>query len=148
METAASATKAGPDRKALVTIQIEKEFDVFAKKWDERIFVKLYVAARTSGLLAQVSDRDWKTLCTLATFMDKDGKCYPSQAEIARALNINRGTANERIQSLAQFRFKGQPVLLVERTKGNRSRFEHNRYTILPITQLKIFDRDGKVEKD
>jgi hypothetical protein len=141
-----SATEAGPDRKTLVSIQIEKEFDVLEKKWDERVFVKLYVAARTSGLLAEISDRDWKTLCTLATFMDQDGRCFPSQAEIARALKINRTTANERIRSLAEFRFEDKPVLLVRRVPGRNGRFGRNDYTILPITHLKIFDRtDEKV---
>jgi hypothetical protein len=146
MGNAASATKAGPVRKPLVTIQIEKEFDVLEKKWDERVFVKLYVAARTSGLLAAISDRDWKTLCVLATFMDEDGRCFPSQAEIARSLKINRTTANERIRSLAEFRFEGKPVLLVRRVPSEHGRFGHNDYTILPITHLKIFDRNG--EKD
>jgi hypothetical protein len=147
MNTTASATKAGPDRKTLVTIQIEKEFDVLEKKWDERVFVKLYVAARTSGLLAAISDRDWKTLCTLATFMDKDGKCYPSQAQLARALKCSRGTANERVRSLAKFRFQGKPVLLVEhrarKSKGGH-RVAANQYTIMPVTQLRIFDRNGE----
>ena len=147
MENAASATKAGPDRKTLVTIQIEKEFDVLEKKWDERVFVKLYVAARTSGLLAAISDRDWKTLCTLATFMDKDGKCFPSQAQLARALGISRASANARIRALAKFRFQGKPVLLVEhraRRSKNGHRVAANHYTIMPITHLKIFDRNGE----
>ena len=142
-ETAA-ATKAGPDRKTLVSIQIEKEFDVLEKKWDERVFVKLYVAARTSGLLAAITDRDWKTLCTLATFMDENGRCFPSQAEIARALKINRTTANERIRSLAEFRFGGKPVLTVRKVPSRSGRFGRNDYTILPITHLKIFDRNDK----
>lgn len=132
-----------------MTIQIEKEFDVLEKRWDERVFVKLYVAARTSGLLAAISDRDWKTLCTLATFMDKDGKCYPSQAQLARSLKISRGTANKRIRSLVGFRFDGRPVLLVEhrirQTKTGR-RVASNQYTILPVTRLKIFAQND--EKD
>jgi biotin operon repressor len=150
MTTTASATKASPERKTLVAIQIEKEFDLLDKSWEERVFVKLYVSARTSGLLAAVSDRDWKTLCTLATFMDKDGRCYPSQAHLARALGINRATANERIQSLARFRFEGKPVLLVEqqvRKSKKGMRFAANRYTILPVTKLKIFGRNGQNER-
>ena len=143
----ASATKAGPDRKTLVTIQIEKEFDVLEKKWDERVFVKLYVAARTSGLLAAMTDRDWKTLCVISTYMDRDGKCYPSQAQIARALKISRGTANARVRSLASFRFEGKPVLLVEhrirKSKMGR-RVTANQYTIMPVTRLRIFDRNGE----
>jgi len=137
-----TATNAGPERK-LVAIEIQRELDVFSKRWEDRVFVKLYVAARTSGLMAAISDRDWKTLCTLATFMDKNGRCYPSQAMLARALGINRGTANERIRSLARFRFGGKPVLLIEkrhRSTKNGTRFAANHYTILPVTQLKIFD--------
>ena len=133
-----------------MAIQIEKEFDLLEKRWDQRVFVKLYVAARTSGLLAAISDRDWKTLCTLATFMDKDGKCYPSQARLARALRISRGSANVRIQSLARFRFEGNPVLLVERRirrSRNGRRFDANRYTIMPVTQLKIFDRNNETNR-
>jgi hypothetical protein len=146
MEKTASATEAGPDRKPLVSIQLEQELDLIQKTWETRVFVKLYVAARTSGLLAAVSDRDWKTLCTLATFMNKDGRCFPSQAEIARALKINRTTANERIRSLAEFRFEGKPVLLVQRVPAAHGRFGRNDYTILPITHLKIFDgADEKV---
>ncbi len=146
MDKAASAIKAGPDRKPLVTIQLERELDLVDKSWDTRVFVKLYVAARTSGLLAAISDRDWKTLCTLATFMNEEGRCFPSQDEIARALKINRTTANERIRALADFRFDGKPVLLVRKVPSQHGRFGRNDYTILPITHLKIFDRNG--EKD
>jgi biotin operon repressor len=147
MNTTASATKAGPERKTLVAITIERELDLFQKSWEEKVFVKLYVAARTSGLLAAITDCDWKTLCTLATFMDKDGKCYPSQAKLARSLGISRASANARIQSLSRFHFDGKPVLVVEK-QHRRSRLGHrfaaNRYTILPVTQLKIFDRNGE----
>jgi len=137
------ATKASPERKTLVSIQIEKELDVFDGNagWEHRVFVKLYVAARTSGLLAEISDRDWKTLCTLSTFMDEDGVCYPSQAQLAHALQIHRATANERIQSLATFRFRGKPVLLISKRRSYGRRFAANLYTILPVSELKIFDR-------
>jgi hypothetical protein len=147
MEKTASATEAVPERKTLVAIQVEREFDLLDKSWDERVFVKLYVSARTSGLLRAISDRDWKTLCTLATFMDGDGRCYPSQAKLARALGISRSAANERVRGLAGFRFEGKPVLLVERRRKmtkDGMRFDANRYTILPVTKLKIFDRNGE----
>jgi len=149
MTDAASAANAGPERK-LVAIEIQKELDVFSKKWEDRIFVKLYVAARTSGLLAAMTDRDWKTLCTLATFMDKHGRCYPSQMALARALGLNRGTANERVRSLAQFRFQGKPVLLIDKHKRatkNGTRFASNHYTILPVTKLQIFDRNDETAR-
>src|SRR5438105_4183034 len=95
---------------ALVTVESQREFDFFSGRRAERTFLKLYVEARTSGLLAAISDRDWKTLCTLATYMDADGYCYPSQAELAKALGCSRQMANERVKSLARFRFQGTPV--------------------------------------
>lgn len=149
MLDSASAADAGPERK-LVTIEIQKELDVFSKRWEDRVFVKLFVAARTSGLLAAISDRDWKTLCTLATFMDKHGRCYPSQAALARALGLNRGTANERIRSLAQFRFQDKPVLVIDKHHAktkNGTRFASNRYTILPVTRLQIFDGNAQTAR-
>lgn len=133
----------------LVTIEFQKEYDVFKSSWEERVFVKLYVEARSSGLLKAISDRDWKTLCTLATFMNKDGKCYPSQSELARALGVSRQMANERVQSLLKFRFKDQPVLILEKARRKTEsgeRWDNNRYTIKPISNLKIFDY-GKVPR-
>jgi|Deesub1362A_J573_1020465.scaffolds.fasta_scaffold00529_7 hypothetical protein len=32
----------------LLLVEIQKEFDVFQKTWEEKVFVKLYVAARLS----------------------------------------------------------------------------------------------------
>jgi hypothetical protein len=124
----------------LVTFQSEREFDVFSGRVEERLFLKLYVAARTSGLLAEISDRDWKTLCVLATYMNAEGFCHPSQAELARALGCSRQMANERVNSLARFRFQEQPVLLIvkaERTE--RGTWTKNRYRVLPLSQLSIF---------
>jgi len=145
--TTASAAKAGLEEK-LLTIQIEKEFDVLEKRWDARVYIKLYIAARTSGLLASISDRDWRTLTAIGTFMNEQGQCYPSQAALARALGVNRATANRRIQSLARFRFQGKPVLLVEhqyKVAKTGRQFATNRYHIMPTANMKIFDRNGEI---
>src|SRR5215217_9169299 len=109
---------AGRNNDPLVTVETQREQDLFSGKLAERTFVKLYVAARESGLLAAISDRDWKTLCTLATYMDGEGYCFPSQAELAKAMGCSRQMANERIRSLAEFRFQERPVLVI--VKGER----------------------------
>ena len=125
----------------LLSVEVQREHDLFSGRLAERIFVKLYVAARESGLLAAISDRDWKTLCTLATYMDGEGYCYPSQAELAKAMGCSRQMANERVKSLAAFRFQGRQVLLV--VKGQRSgsgEWTRNGYRVLPISRLRIYD--------
>lgn len=125
----------------LVTIESQREFDLLSGRWEERVFVKMYVAARSSGLLASISDRDWKTLCTLATYMDSDGYCFPSQKELAKALGCSRQMANERVKSLAKFRFRGQPVLSVlTAERDEQGRWARNGYRVLPLANLAIFD--------
>ena len=44
-----SVSKEFKDEK-IVTIEIQKEYDTLEQSWENRIFVKLFVAARTSGL--------------------------------------------------------------------------------------------------
>ncbi len=124
-------------------MESQRELDLFTGERIERTFVKLYVAARRSGLLAAISDRDWKTLCTLATYMGADGYCYPSQAELAKAMGCSRQMANERIRNLAAFRFQDQAVLLV--VKGERSEggtWSRNGYRVLPLSSLRIYNQD------
>ena len=131
----------GHPAEKLVSVETQSEVDLFSGQRAERIFLKLYVAARTSGLLAAISDRDWKTLCTLATYMDAEGYCFPSQAELARALGCSRQMANERVRQLAGFRFQDRAVILVEKLERSQTgRWGRNRYRVLPIARLSIFD--------
>jgi DNA-binding GntR family transcriptional regulator len=102
------------------------------------------VAARTSGLLKKISDREFKTLIALALYMDKNGNCYPSQDQIARDLGISRETANRRIQSLLRFRFDGKPIIKAVRLRNKEGTWENVRYTILPVAQVKIFEKSAE----
>lgn len=138
-----ASTHASTEQSKLVTVESQREFDLLTGERVERTFVKLYVEARRSGLLAAISDRDWKTLCTLATYMDGEGYCYPSQAELARAMGCSRQMANERIRSLATFRFQGQAVLLVVKgERGTQGTWTRNGYRVLSLANLRIYDHD------
>jgi len=134
----------------LVSIEIQKELDILNKNWQEQVFLKLHIAARTTGFLADISDRDWKTLCVLATFMDTQGNCYPSQDEIAANLNICRQAANERIKSLLNYRWQGKPVVTMVKyrkdvlTGKKGQRWDNNRYTILPLSNIS-FGKDEQL---
>jgi biotin operon repressor len=130
----------------LVTVEIQKEFDVLDKAWENKVFVKLFVAARTSGLLKKISDCEFKTLITLALYMDENGDCYPSQYQIARDLGCTRLTATRRIQSLLNFRFNGNPIVKAVKKRGRHGEWNNNYYTILPVSQIKIFEKPPKDE--
>jgi len=132
-----------PKRKPLVTVEFQTEVDVATGSREKRMFVKMYFDARDSGLLAALPDELWKTLCCLATYMDEDGNCYPSQALLGAALGISRQHINYRIKRLLAFRFHGEPILTMSKSRQKKrggSRWANNVYRLRPITGLAMFD--------
>src|SRR5712692_8823870 len=130
-----------PKRKPLVTVEFQTEVDVATGNRERRMFVKMYFDARDAGLLAAIPGELWKMLCCLATYMDENGDCYPTQDRIAHDLGIRRQRVNERIQDLLNFRFQGQPVLSLKPKTRVRGRWSNNVYHLQTISALKIFDK-------
>ncbi len=128
-------------RKPLVTVEFQTEVDVATGGRQKRMFVKMYFDARDNGLLAAIPGELWKMLCCLATYMNEDGNCYPTQDQIAHDLGIRRQRVNERIQDLLNFRFQGQPVLSLKPKARVRGRWSNNVYHLQTISALKIFDK-------
>ncbi|MTV50769.1 hypothetical protein GJ688_17700 [Heliobacillus mobilis] len=123
----------------MLAVEMERSFDIIDKKWDHEIYVKMYRSAVTSGLMAELGPERWAVLCVIASYMDEQGNCFPSQDAVAAGLRWSRQTANKWINSLVQFRWKGQQVIerVYERKQG---RFDASHYTILPLSQLAIFN--------
>ena len=49
-----------------VTVEIERSFNPVSKTWQQEVAIKLDAQALANGVLATISDRDWKTLCITA----------------------------------------------------------------------------------
>lgn len=126
----------------LISVESQTEHSLTSGKSETRIFVKMYVDARKAGLIADMGDRNWTTLCIIASFMDERGECYPTQAQIASALNVSRQSANSRVKKLAEYRWQGRPVIEVTKGRTVDGRWDNARYTVLPISQLRIFDAE------
>lgn len=103
------------------------------------LFIKLYISMRKSGLLAHLSDKDFRTLITLATFMDEEGTCYPSQFALARALGVTQSAAAKRVKSLLRIHWQGRPLVTADKTRSPSGRFARTRYAIQPESGLRIF---------
>lgn len=129
----------------VMEVAIEKSFDVIDKSWESKVFTKLYHSLRVSGLLAKLSDKDFKTLVCLSTFMDANGRCYPSQQALAHALGISRTAVTKRIKSLLTFRWQGKPLVSACKVRNSIGKFENTVYTILPESSLRIFDNKDHV---
>jgi hypothetical protein len=128
--------------KPLITVNFEREVDVVTGKGETRRFVKMYFEARDSGLLATLPDELWKTLCVLATYLDENGHCFPSQERIAKDLGIGRQAVNKRIQRLREFRFAGKPLINISRSTVPQgvggTRRDKNSYQLYPIAGFRF----------
>ena len=91
----------------VLEVKVEKSLDLLAKRWDESVFIKLYASMRTSGLLARLSDSNFRTLVALATFMNAEGQCYPSQNALAVALGVTQPAVAKRLKRPGRFPLAG-----------------------------------------
>jgi hypothetical protein len=124
----------------LVSVETQSELSLTTGKKETRIFVKMYVEAVHSGLIADMGPERWQTLCVIAAFMDEKGECYPTQYAIAERLKVARETANRRIKSLCEYRWQGRAVIeKVQSRDHEKQTWDNVRYTILPISGLKMF---------
>ena len=141
--------KAPESRKPLVTVEFQREVDVSNGQGESRMFVKMYFDARDSGLLREMPADLWQLLCCLSTYMDPNGNCFPSQERIAQDLGMARETVNRKLRKLLAWRFHGRPVIRVSKRNrnGKTQRWASNRYEILPISSLGIFDSTPFTEK-
>lgn len=87
----------------------------------ERIFVKMHVDAYRSGLVKALGADLWQTYGALATFMDKEGYCYPSQDRLASELGITRTAAGNRIKRLLAFEWNGKHIVTAERYRNPKT---------------------------
>lgn len=126
----------------LISVETQTEHSLTTGKKETQIFVKMYTSAVSSGLIADMGDANWRTLCVIASYMNEQGDCFPTQAQIAKGLGVSRESANRRVRKLAEYRWKGRPVIETIRKRGEGGRWENTRYTVLPISQLRIFEAE------
>lgn len=123
----------------MLSIETQTEQSLLTGKSETRIFVKMYVDAVKSGLIADIGPRNWTTLCVIASYMDANGDCYPTQAQIARGLGVSRQTANKYVNDLLDYRWQGQAVVEAVKGRASGGRFDNNRYTVKSVSSLEIF---------
>jgi hypothetical protein len=130
----------------LVSVETQSEYSVTTGQRETRIFVKMYVDAVKHRLIADMGPDNWTTLCVIASYMDENGHCYPTQSQIADGLGVKRQTANKYVKRLLNYRWNGRPVIEAIRMRDeNSGRWENTRYTVLPISQLAIFNGEAEL---
>ncbi|MEA3318909.1 MAG: helix-turn-helix domain-containing protein [Bacillota bacterium] len=112
---------------------------------EEDVFTKLPNSFFMSGLVATIGRNRAMTLLGIASYMNEEGKCFPSQERIAERLGISTRTLREDIKFLEQFRVEGKEILRVASYPTEAGHRKHA-YRVMPISQLSRF-ADGKIEK-
>ncbi|QHZ52368.1 helix-turn-helix domain-containing protein [Paenibacillus larvae] len=129
----------------LMSVESQTEYSITSGQTETRIFIKFYVDAVRSGMVADIGPERLQTLIVLASYMNERGECYPTQEMIAKSLGISRESATRRIRSLRKYKWKGRNLIEVKRTRDPQTQAWANTiYTILPVSNLGIFDGDRK----
>ncbi|WP_066385482.1 helix-turn-helix domain-containing protein [Neobacillus mesonae] len=109
----------------------------------EELFIRVYLSAFESDLIAKLSGNQLKVLLTICSYMDKDGKCWPTQEQLAEKSGVGKTTVNKVVNELLAIRFNGKPI--ISRKMEKHGPFRNSVYTVLPASQIAIFG--GQVEK-
>ena len=110
---------------------------------DNNYYLKVYLSGFRSGLFAKLKPTRFAVLLAIASYMDEDGVCYPTQKQLAERCGITRPTVNKAVKELLDFRFNGKPIL-TRKLVLNGKQITRSIYRVHPISQVAIFN--GEVE--
>ncbi len=104
-----------------------KTENLYIQIWRNPIFYE--------GLLSALTPEDWHILTGLAVFMNGEGECNPCLDRLGLILGLKSiGSVSNRIKSLEEKTYKGNPILVVKRkkklNKKGQWQFDNNRYII------------------
>lgn len=105
-------------------------------------FFLVYPEAIKGGFMRELGKERWLLLTALSSYMDEDGKCYPTQEQLAKDLGVARQSVNKTLKLLTEFKWNGKHILTVEQHgKGFK---KNNVYTIKAEPFIcKFNDKEG-----
>jgi hypothetical protein len=129
----------------MFSVEVNRSYDVTNQEWNNEIYLKLYLNAFKSGLVAKLGTEKFTTLLAIASYMDENGSCYPTQEQIGERIGVSRKTAGKYINDLLEERIDGKPLIVREKKRNPAiSPNEFSVYTVLPLSQVAIFN--GTIE--
>lgn len=128
----------------MLTVSHEIDVDLTSGEKTDQTYVRVYNSIFTSGIVKEIGTSGLTTLIALASFMNEDGECFPTQQQIADRIGCHKNTANKYVNDLLAARVNDKPV--VTRTKVNKGQGQiYSFYKIHPLSQLAKFG--GEIEE-
>ncbi|HBF7594778.1 TPA: helix-turn-helix domain-containing protein [Clostridioides difficile] len=126
-----------------LSVVFNKEYDVTNKRDSLDVYLKVDVKALRGGLLKEVNGSNLTVLLAIASYMNINGQCYPTQRQLAEVTGMSLTTINRAINNLLEIKVNGHPVM--ERVlRGSGSR-KSSLYTIFDIAPV---ESDDPVDPD
>ena len=89
-------------------MNIQKKIKTYSQLWDEGI---------KSGIIAEIGDKNFLFLATLAAYIDKNGWCNPTLKTIAKKLGKSEETVKKWLAKTKKTTYQGEPILIVKQAK-------------------------------
>jgi|GEM_PF-2886303 len=122
----------------ILSVSHNKEIDLGSGDVTSSVYVRVYTTVFTSGIVSRIGATGFTTLMALATFMNEEGHCYPTQEQLAERIGVHKNTVYKYVNDLLAIEIDGKP--LVTRKKVNKGQGKiYSLYTIHPLSQLAKF---------
>lgn len=95
----------------LLSIGFNKEFDIINRTEHIETYLKINTRAIKEGLINKLGPTDFSVLMAIASFLDIEGNCYPTQRQIATITGMSLTTVNTSISRLLKFTINDRPLL-------------------------------------
>lgn len=127
----------------ILSVSHEIDVDLASSTKQDQTYVRVYNTIFTSGIVKEIGTSGLTTLIALASFVDREGHCYPTQQQIAERIGCHKNTANKYVNDLLAVRIDGKPV--VSRRKFNMG--QGKIYSFYKIHALEDFNHVSPSEK-
>ena len=114
-----------------LSICFNTQYDATNKKVIHDTFLKIDVTALRGGLLHHVRGSELTVLLAIASFMNKDGECYPTQRQLADVTGLSLTTVNKAISNLMDVKVNGRNI--IERKLRGTGQKKNSIYTIFDV---------------
>ena len=126
------------ENKKMFSVSIEAEYDVMKKEFNNSIYLRVYTSLFQAGIVKDLKPTNFTVLLAIASFMDADGNCYPTQRQIAEITGITAPTVNKAVNELLEYKVNGTPI--ISREFVQQGQFKNSYYTVNPLSQIAIFN--------
>lgn len=130
------------ESKKMFSVSIDKEYDVLTKEFNNSIYLRVYTSLFQAGIVKDLKPTNFTVLLAIASYMDAEGNCFPTQRQIATITGISTQTVNKAVNELLNYRVNGSPIIAREFVQ--QGQFKNSYYTIKPLSQIAIFDGQVK----